>query len=511
MNRAPLAASAAVAVMLLMLFVPSASADSSVSTVCDGVTVMTFADGMDIDVLDDTNISIYVHNANSVPVMIKLTQKDSGPVRATMPDDMIIDAGATVTLTSVLAPNDFIKEDTYGITLTVEVIKDGSETGKSEMTFTVNTSNRLSSNGYYMTVMGLFTLPEPFNNEYMYIALTIIGWLAVAIVASTVGYIVVRALGRLVKEEDATINGGMFAWGVFIMILATGTVNLARVMGTSYKFLASLQMVMDFVYIFAGAMVALDIYKAVVAFLLKRADKYNTEVNSSLIPLTHLLGKILIILIAVTYILSKMGINLASILAGAGVATLGITLGAKPVINQFFSGFILLITRPFVKDDIIKVNGSGALTVDRIGIMNTTFITGYSNDKIVIPNSTLTSNTINNISWTNKNYRSTLKVRVPIDCDVTLAKKLIKEAAEENPNVLGRDGDIHDPVVVISDTNDHGAIVLTLACYFRNYGDSFDDMGIVRETVLKKFAENGIHIPGHRTITNIMGDDRYEE
>ena len=123
----------------------------------------------------------------------------------------------------------------------------------------------------------------------------------------------------------------------------------------------------------------------------------------------------------------------------------------------------------------------------------------------------LTSKPITNISWVNRNYRSTLNVRVPITCDIELAKRLIIEAATENPNVLEAKEDMHGPVVVVSDTNDHGAMVLTLACYFKNYGDSFDDMRMIRETVLKKFYENDIRIPGHMTITNIMGVESHEE
>ena len=494
-----------------ILSMPTSSAYDAASTECDNVTVMTFAGNIEIGVLDSSDFTLNIHNGNDVPVMVNISQVDDSPIKVNIEDDIIVDAGKTVNVNGVLAPKSFCRDDDYEIELKISVIRGEMAPHESEFRFTVTTVSSLSSNGYYMTVMGLFTPPEPFDTEMWCITFTIIGWIGLAIVVSIIGSVVIRAIGRRFATEGSTVNGWLFTSGVFIMIIATGIINLARVMAVDYKLLATIEMVMSFVYIFTCAMVAWDVYKAFVSYLLKRAERFNTEINTSLLPLTHLLGKIIITLVVVTYILSKLGVNLAGMIAGAGVATLGVSLGAKPVINEFFSGLIVLMTRPFIKDDLIRVDGGDTLTVKSVGVMKTTFYTGYSNDIISLPNSMLTSKPITNISWVNRNYRSTLNVRVPITCDIELAKRLIIEAATENPNVLEAKEDMHGPVVVVSDTNDHGAMVLTLACYFKNYGDSFDDMGMIRETVLKKFYENDIRIPRHMTITNIMGVESHEE
>ena len=500
-----------VVMVMIMLSIPTSSAYEAASAECDNVTVMTFADNIKISVLESTDFTINIHNGNDVPVMVNITQDDDSPIKVGVDGNIVVDAGKTVIVNGTLTPKSFCRDGDYGITLKIDVIKGETAPSSTELGFTVTTVSSISSNGYYKTFMGLFALPEPIDGEIWCVLFTAIGWIVLATVASIVGSFVLRTIGRRFESGETKIDSWLLRSGIFIMVIATGVTNLARVMAVDYKLLATIEMVMSFVYIFTGAIIAWDIYKVVVAYFLRRAERYNTEVNTSLIPLTHLLGKIIITLVVVTYILSKLGVNLAGMIAGAGVATLGVSLGAKPVINEFFSGLVVLTTRPFVKDDIIRVEGGDALTVKKVGIMKTTFYTGYSNDTISLPNSMLTSKAITNISWVNRNYRNTLNVRVPISCDIELAKRLIRESAEENPNVLKAQGDIHGPVVVVSDTNDHGAMVLTLACYFKAYGDSFDDMGTIRETVLKKFYENGIHIPGHMTISNIMGVTSHEE
>lgn len=501
----------ALVTVVFLLSIPASSAYDASSVECDDVTVMTFANNTRISVLNSTGFTINIHNGNDVPVMVNITQSDGSSIRVSIEEDILVDAGSTKTIDSTLTPKNFCRDGDYDIVLKVSVIKGETTPSEAELTFTVTAVSSLSSNGYYMTVMGLFTPPEPFDDEIWCVIFTIIGWILVATVASIVGSVTIRTIGRKLRGKDAEIKTWLFSSGIFTMVIATGIINLARVMAVDYGLLATIEMTMRFVYILTGAMIAWDIYKTVVAYFLKRAERFDTGVDTSLIPLTNLLGKIIITLVVVVYMLSRLGVNLAGLIAGAGVATLGVSLGAKPVINEFFSGLIVLTTRPFVKDDIIRVEGGDALTVKKVGIMKTTFYTGYSNDTISLPNSMLTSKAITNISWVNRNYRNTLKVRVPISCDLELAKRLMREAAEENPNVLKAHDDIHGPVVVVSDTNDHGAMVLTLACYFKVYGDSFDDMGIVREAVLKKFYENGIHIPGHMTITNIMGVTSHEE
>ncbi len=497
--------------VVLILSIPTSSAYDAASVECDKVTVMTFADKTEISVLNSTEFTINIHNGNDVPVMVDITQSDSSPITVSVESNVLVDAGATKTVDSTLTPKNFCRDGDYVIELKISVIKGEVASSEAELTFTITAVSSISTNGYYKTVMGLFTLPEPFDDEIWCIVFTIIGWIVIATIASLVGSFVIRRIGKRLKGEDAKIETWLFTSGIFTMIIATGVINVARVMAVDYSLLAMIEMAMDFVYILTGAMIAWDIYKTAVAYFLKKAERYGTGVDTSLIPLTNLLGKIIITLVAVVYLLSKFGLNLASIVAGASIATLGVSLGAKPVINEFFSGLIVLMTRPFVKDDIIKVDGGKAIIVDNVGIMKTTFYTDYSNDIITLPNSMLSSKPITNLTWANKNYRNTLKVRVPISCDIELAKRLMREAAEENSNVLRADGEIHNPVVVVSETNDHGAMVLTLACYFKSYVPSFNAMGIVRETVLKKFHENGIHVPGHMTITNIMGVTSDEE
>jgi len=63
---------------------------------------------------------------------------------------------------------------------------------------------------------------------------------------------------------------------------------------------------------------------------------------------------------------------------------------------------------------------------------------------------------------------------------------------------------MHDPVVIVSSTNDHGTVVLTLAFYSAVYGDTWDMMGYLYEGVLRRFRENGLRIAPYQLRYNIL-------
>ena len=112
--------------------------------------------------------------------------------------------------------------------------------------------------------------------------------------------------------------------------------------------------------------------------LLNRAAKNDTldtvEAEKRIITLTsiiHGLIKIILWVIFIMIILQKFGINIAPILAGAGIIGLAVGFGAQELVRDFISGFFIILENHIRSGDVAIINGTGGL-VEKIEFRTTT-------------------------------------------------------------------------------------------------------------------------------------------
>ncbi len=92
--------------------------------------------------------------------------------------------------------------------------------------------------------------------------------------------------------------------------------------------------------------------------------------------------------------LSQIGISLAPMLAGLGVAGFIIGFALQDTLGNFAAGGMILIYRPFDVDDYIEVAGVDG-TVKKMNLVSTT-ITTPDNQALIIPNSKIWGDVIRN-------------------------------------------------------------------------------------------------------------------
>ncbi len=95
-------------------------------------------------------------------------------------------------------------------------------------------------------------------------------------------------------------------------------------------------------------------------------------------------GYALILTIAGLMALQALGVNIAPLLAGAGVAGLALSLGAQTLIRDFIGGILILVENQFTIGDTIQV---GAVTgnVERI-TLRATYLRDAEGRLYVVPN-----------------------------------------------------------------------------------------------------------------------------
>lgn len=103
-----------------------------------------------------------------------------------------------------------------------------------------------------------------------------------------------------------------------------------------------------------------------------------------------------VIFIGILFAASQIGIELAPLLTGFGVAGVIIGFALQDTLSNFASGLMILIYRPYDVGDMVKVAGIQG-TVKNMSLVSTSVQT-IDNQRLVIPNNKIWGDVINNIT-----------------------------------------------------------------------------------------------------------------
>lgn len=132
-------------------------------------------------------------------------------------------------------------------------------------------------------------------------------------------------------------------------------------------------------------------------FAKKEIDKRLKEEKDEDTTLITTLGKIVKIsiwIIAFLLILSNLGFNITSLIAGLGIGGIAIAFALQNILEDLFSSFTIYFDKPFRKGDFIII-GQDMGIVKHIGIKSTRIQT-LQGQELVVSNKELTSARINN-------------------------------------------------------------------------------------------------------------------
>lgn len=151
-------------------------------------------------------------------------------------------------------------------------------------------------------------------------------------------------------------------------------------------------------------------------------------------------------------ILSFFKIPLANFAILSGAIAIGVGFGAKTIIENFLSGWILMTERPIRIGDIVEFDDRFG-TIVSIGNRATT-IKRQDGAHLVIPNSQILESKLINLTIKDPYIRTVIRVGVSYGTDIDLVKTLLMEVADQNKFVL-RDP---EPMVVFEDFGDNSLV-----------------------------------------------------
>lgn len=401
--------------------------------------------------------------------------------------------------------------DTQTVTGSVRVLANGigDDSGHTEfvLPITVNVSSAFTTDDAYNKFFGVFpnTLDSPFDATWFTALATLVLWLIATVLASEVIIpLFTRLVGaRKTDEEKRSLRKRLTM--LITALMAVISINECMlIVGANAEVTHFVGACSNVVYVVIGAYISWMVYLFIVTAFLKGINE-AAEVDGmdmSLLPLFKMIGKLVIIVFAVCAALAAFGVDFAGIMVSAGVVTLGITLGAQEILGQFFSGIVLLASRPFKKGDFIQINGT-TYRVRKVRLMYTE-LENWDFDQIVtMPNNTVSAATLVNLS--SMDYRRTrvfIYVDVAYGTDIDKAKASLEAAGRKHPHVIN-DGSCIPPNARVTEFADSG-VTMRLACYVDDFNNSAHYAGQIRELVYKQLNEDGIEIPYNRIQVDVL-------
>jgi len=186
--------------------------------------------------------------------------------------------------------------------------------------------------------------------------------------------------------------------------------------------------------------VLLFVTLAVVSFFIKRLKKIltkrmvnkteepNTEVEkrlNTLMGIVKTTGFIIIWVIFIMIFLKKINIDIAPLLAGAGILGLAVGFGAQELVRDYITGFFILLENQIRTGDVAIINGTGGL-VEKIE-MRTITLRDLSGTVHIFQNGK-----INSISNMTKEWSAMVfDIGVAYKEDLNKVMKLMKEVADK--------------------------------------------------------------------------------
>ncbi|WP_039758133.1 mechanosensitive ion channel domain-containing protein [Bartonella queenslandensis] len=183
--------------------------------------------------------------------------------------------------------------------------------------------------------------------------------------------------------------------------------------------------------------------------------------------------------------LSMAGLDLRNFALIAGGLSLGIGFGLQNIVQNFVSGLIILVGRPFKIGDYIESGSVGGI-VKRISVRATELET-IQRKTIIIPNSSLINNNVSN--WTRRNKIGRIDIPVTVSSKVTPERvvEILLEIASSTEGVL------KNPIPQVSFTAfDCKSFSFNLAIYVPNITASSHVTNTLRFVLYKRFIEEGI-------------------
>ncbi|MFK8039159.1 MAG: mechanosensitive ion channel family protein [Crocinitomicaceae bacterium] len=239
-------------------------------------------------------------------------------------------------------------------------------------------------------------------------------------------------------------------------------------------------------------------------YLLKRVSK-RTQLDQGTEFVIIQLAKYIIYTISIIVLLRSFGLSIDLLLGGSAALLVGVGLGLQDIFKDFLSGLLLLFEGSNKVGDIIEINNyNGEYNfIAKIKQINlrTSKVETRDNKTLILPNSVLTHQSVNNWSFNSSIIRFQIPITIHYNSDVELAKEILIQCAQSHPRVKNT-----QPVFVRLMDFGHNGLEMDLVFWAEQnfYIDIYKSE--IRFAIEREFKKANIAFPYPQTDVHIKRD-----
>lgn len=197
--------------------------------------------------------------------------------------------------------------------------------------------------------------------------------------------------------------------------------------------------------------------------------------------------KYLVYGIVLLLILGVYGISPTVLATTFGFLGLAIGFAARDIISNFLAGILLILERNYSVGDVVKIG-------DTVGIvemtkLRTTEISTFDGNSVHVPNASIFSGTVINMTSGSSYIQSTVWCKVAYEADIEKVKQIMEQAAKEVAGAVVNDK--YKTFFEIKEVDDQWGLRVEMLFYLRAHQEPWI-RSKVQQKVMEKMVESDI-------------------
>jgi MscS family membrane protein len=218
-------------------------------------------------------------------------------------------------------------------------------------------------------------------------------------------------------------------------------------------------------------------------------SKSKSKIDDDLLILFHRIIKTIFYLLALLYVLSIWGIQIAPLLASLGVAGIAVAFALQSTLGNIFGGVALIMDKTIRSGDIVKLEDGSLGTVIKISLRSTKIRT-FDNEVMTIPNGKFANSKITNWYMPNRKVRINIKFGVVYGSDPDKAKKVVMDVIKKEKKAI-KDP---EPYILFTEMADF-SLNFVARFWIKDISDKLSAKDRVTTGIYKALNKNKIGIP----------------
>jgi small-conductance mechanosensitive channel len=332
------------------------------------------------------------------------------------------------------------------------------------------------------------------------------------LIAAILRRVVHRLLKNYAKSANINLQGRRLTW---LKLISQSVYLLAIYVGVlSFKFnnknitfgdfldfkiinLKSFQLefydILVIVSVFFGARILVNLIRLYLNRKFRKSESHDLATEYVYMQV----ARYVIYVFSILFCFQILNIDLTLLLTGSAAILVGIGLGLQDVFKDMFAGVVLLFEGNIRVGDIVEINSSGKSgsnesIIAKIVKINvrTTQIQTRDGNVLIIPNTRLTQEQVENWSHGSELSRFIIDVTVDYGTDTELIQRLLKQAALSHPKVK-----TNHPILVRLASFGTSGLEMELVFWADQSWDINNYKSEIRLEIDRLFRENKIIIP----------------